>query len=69
MFFEKEKYDDIFKRISRLSKADEIEVHFRGDRSNYVRISNSRLHQNGVVNNVVLHLRTAKKNRVIPIAE
>lgn len=68
MFFDKEKFDKIYQEVLSLAKADELEVNFYGDLSNYIRISNSQLHQNGVVKNVTLHLRAAKKDRVVTLS-
>lgn len=68
MLFDKDKFDKICRQVLNLGEADEMEMNFHGDLSNYIRISNSRLHQNGIVNNVTLHLRAAKNDKVVSLS-
>lgn len=49
----------IFDRISKLSSADEVEVHFSGGRFALTRFANNTIHQNVAEDNHVISVRTA----------
>src|SRR5215467_11319615 len=55
----REQASDIFDRSRKLSNADEVEVHFSGEKFALTRFANNTIHQNVAEENVVVSVRTA----------
>src|SRR5215467_8912582 len=55
----REQASDIFDRSRKLSNADEVEVHFSGEKFALTRFANNTIHQNVSEENHVVSVRTA----------